>query len=55
MIASNVEETRQIPERKPMHVVFCEGKVPDSGHFPSRRSSQISNDAKYRPGLAVQA
>jgi hypothetical protein len=31
MIASNVEETRQILERRPMHVVFCEDKLPDGG------------------------
>ena len=31
MIASNVEETRQILERRPMHVVFCEDRLPDGG------------------------
>ncbi len=31
MIASNVEETRQILKRRPMHVVFCEDKLPDGG------------------------
>jgi len=31
MIASNVEETRQILERRPLHVVFCEDKLPDGG------------------------
>ena len=31
MIASNVEETRQILERKPVHVVFCEDRLPDGG------------------------
>ena len=31
MIASNVEQTRQILERTPMHVVFCEDRLPDGG------------------------
>jgi DNA-binding NtrC family response regulator len=31
IIASNVEETRQIIERRPMHVVFCEDRLPDGG------------------------
>jgi hypothetical protein len=31
MIASNVEETRQVLERRPMHVVSCEGRLPDAG------------------------
>jgi DNA-binding NtrC family response regulator len=31
MIASNVEETRQVLGRRPMHVVFCEDKLPDGG------------------------
>ena len=31
MIAANVEETRQILERRPMHVVFCEDRLPDGG------------------------
>ena len=31
MIASNVEETRQILERRPMHVVFCEDRLPGGG------------------------
>src|SRR6202140_2671039 len=31
MIASNVEETRQILERRALHVVFCEDKLPDGG------------------------
>ena len=31
MIAANVEETRQILERRPMQVVFCEDRLPDGG------------------------
>jgi DNA-binding NtrC family response regulator len=31
MIASNVEETRQILARRPLHMVFCEDNLPDGG------------------------
>ena len=31
MIAANVEETRRILERRPMHLVFCDDKLPDGG------------------------
>ena len=31
IIASSVEETRQILERRPMQVVFCEDRLPDGG------------------------
>ena len=31
VIASNLEETRNILARRPMHVVFCEDYLPDGG------------------------